>query len=60
MTMDPGAVDHPHGHCDHLLYVLEGDKIRINNLGPDMSPFEGDGPPAKITLDIAVFFECKK
>jgi hypothetical protein len=59
MTMEPGAVDHPHGHRDHLLYVLEVIRFASttweqpgNNLGPDMSPLEGDEPPAKMTLDI--------
>jgi len=53
MEMAPGARDEPHGHRDHLLYVLEGDKLTIHNLGPDMSPLEGDGPPAKLDADIA-------
>jgi len=53
MEMEPGAKDSPHGHRDHLLYVLEGDMLTVNNLGPDMAPLEGEGPPAKIEAEIA-------
>ena len=51
--MEPGAKDTPHGHRGHLLYVLEGGKLTINNPGPDMAPPEGEGPPAKIEAEMA-------
>jgi len=54
MEMEPGGKDSPHGHRDHLLYVLEGDQVTINNLGPAMEPLQGDGPPpAQMVLDLA-------
>ena len=53
MEMAPGAKDSPQGHRDHMLYVLEGEQVKINILGPDMNPLEGEGPPAKMILGLA-------
>ena len=53
MEMEPGAKDTPHGHRDHLLYVLKGGKLTTSSLGPDMAPLEGEGPPAKTEAEIA-------
>jgi Ca2+-binding EF-hand superfamily protein/mannose-6-phosphate isomerase-like protein (cupin superfamily) len=53
MNMGAGTKDHPHGHRDHLLYVLEGDEVTIHNLAGDMSALEGDAPPALMKVPLA-------
>ena len=53
MTMEAGAKDDPHGHREHMLYVLEGDEVTIHNLAGDMSPLEGDAPPALMKVPLA-------